>query len=87
MLLDQVINEIKQLKHAPNRRSAIEIARMLGGNKRAFLQSMDPENFEILLQDFERLADAHATEYQNESYKRDFTKSYNLLMFYLEKIF
>ena len=86
MLLDQVINEIRQLKNAPNRRSAIEIVRMLEGNKRLFLRSVDAHNFEILFHDFEKLADAHATEYLSDSYKREYEKSYNLLMFYLDKI-
>jgi len=87
MLLDQVINEIKQLRDAPNRRSAIEIHRLLDSNQRAFKERIDKDSFGILLTDFAKLADAHATEYLSDGYKRDFKKSYDLLMFYLEKIF
>ena len=87
MFLDQVINEIGQFKDAPNRRSAIEIHRLLDKNKKAFSERMDADSFRIILQDFERLADAHANEYQSDGYKRDYKKAYNLLMFYLEKIF
>ena len=87
MLLDQVINEIGQFKDAPNRRSAIEIHRLLDNNKKPLSERMDAESFRILLRDFEKLADAHANEYQSEGYKRDFIKAYNLLMFYLGKIF
>jgi hypothetical protein len=87
MLLDQVINEIRQLRDAPNRRSAIEIHRLLDGNMNAFNNRMDADSFRILLNDFKKLADAQASEYMSEGYKRDYKKAYDLLMFYLEKIF
>ncbi len=87
MILEQVINEIRQYRDAPNRRSAIEIHRLLEGNINGFNQRMDADSFRILLSDFKDLADAPASQYQSESYKRDYKKAYDLLMFYLEKIF
>jgi hypothetical protein len=86
MLLHQVINELRHLKNTPGRRSAHEIYEILENKKQMFSGIMDPDNFRMLLKDFEMLANAPAKEYNSPGYARDYHKAYHLLMFYLEKV-
>ena len=47
---------------------------------------MEADSFTMLLKSFENLANENPKEYTSESYKREHEKSFELLLFYLDKI-
>jgi hypothetical protein len=85
MQISAIINEIRSFKDQATHRSTSEICRLLGNNKTLFTSRMDPDDFRMLLNDFSEIDARPAKEYGSAAFKRDYEKSYNLLMFYLDK--
>lgn len=85
MQLPAIIDEIRSFRDQAVHRSTSEICRLLENNQPLFLNKMDPDNFRLILNDFKELDARPARDYGSGSFKRDYEKSYNLLMFYLEK--
>jgi hypothetical protein len=86
MLLPQIINEIKELKTQPTRRSCLAIFQLLENNKTLFLQNMEPDNFNHVYATFEQLSEANPKEYNSQNYMHEYEKAHSLLMFYLDRI-
>ncbi len=86
MRINDVILEIKNYKNTSVHKSALDIFRLLETNKVFFVDKMDSDNFNHLLNGFENLSYANPKEYSTTSYQRDFQTHYDLLVFYLDKI-
>lgn len=86
MLIDDVIGEIKNYKGVSTHKAAFDIYRLLEGNKRLFLSKMNPENFNHLLNNFEHLTYANPKEYNTSGYIREYNTTYDLLLFYIDRI-
>lgn len=86
MRLHDLINEIKELSTNTPRKAAFDIYNILENNKTLFAPVMDADVFRQILNSFEKMAYANASEFNSSSYKDDFLKSYNLLSFYLDKV-
>jgi len=86
MRINDVILEIKNYRNTSIHKSALDIFRLLETNKVFFVDKMDNDNFNHLLNGFENLSYANPKEYVTSSYQRDFQTHYDLLVFYLDKI-
>ena len=86
MRIHDLINEINQLVTNTPRKAAFDIYNILENNKTLFSPVMDGDVFRQILNSFEKMAYANASEFNSSSYKDDFQKSYNLLRFYLDKV-
>lgn len=86
MRIHDLINEIHELKNNTPRKAAFDIYNILENNKTLFLNAMDADVFNQVLNQFEKMAYAGAVEFNSSSYKDDFSKAYNLLRFYLDKV-
>jgi len=86
MRLTDLIEEIKNLKSFPSHKSTMDICRMLGNNRRLFVQKIDEENFNSVLSNFENLSNARPIEYNTSSYNRDYEQAHSLLTFYFDRI-
>ena len=86
MLINDVVLEIKNYKNKSIHKSALDIYKLLEGNKEVFLKNMSPENFNHLLTNFENLTYASPKDYQTSGYARDYKTHYDLLLFYLDRI-
>lgn len=86
MRLHDLINEIKELNNTTPRKAAFDIYNILENNKSLFGTALEEDVFRQILKAFETLAYANASEFNSSSYKEDFLKSYNLLLFYLNKV-
>lgn len=86
MNLNNLINEIKNPSGANARKQALDIYTMLQNNRTKFLEKMESDTYDHLLNSFNKLSEAHATEYNSSSYKDEFNRAYNLLLFYLDRI-
>ncbi|MBL7932873.1 MAG: hypothetical protein JNL60_13270 [Bacteroidia bacterium] len=84
--IDQLIEDIREMKNETTRRSAHRIFNMLEGHKREFSGKIDSDYLELALKTFEALSEASAGESQTEDYKREFKKSYEGLLFHLNRI-
>ena len=72
MRINDVILEIKNYKNTSVHKSALDIFRLLETNKVFFVDKMDSDNFNHLLNGFENLSYANPKEYSTTSYQRDF---------------
>jgi len=86
MLINDVILEIKNYKNKSIHKSALDIYKLLEGNKEVFLKNLGSDNFNHLLTNFEHLTYASPKEYQTSVYARDYQTHYDLLLFYLDRI-
>ena len=86
MLINDVILEIKNYTNTSIHKSALDIYKLLEGNRDVFLKKMNPDNFNHLLKSFENLTYANPKEYNTSGYAREYQSQYDLLLFYLERI-
>lgn len=86
MLINDVILEIKNYKNSSVHKSALDIYKLLEGNRDVFLKAMNADNFNHLLTGFEKLCYENPKEYNTASYAREYQSQYDLLLFYLERI-
>lgn len=86
MRLHDLINEIQELSTNTPRKAAFDIYNILENNKILFAPCMDTDVFNQLLNAFEKMAYANASEFNSPNYKDEFQKAYNLLAFYLGKV-
>lgn len=86
MRIHDLINEIHELKNNTPRKAAFDIYNILENNKTLFLEKLETDVFNQILNDFEKMAYAGAVEFNSLHYKDDFSKAYNLLSFYLNKV-
>lgn len=86
MNLSSLINEIKNPNSASAHKQALDIYNMLNNNRAKFTDKIDKDTYHHLLKSFEKLSEARAVEYGSSSYKDEFNRSYNLLLFYLDRV-
>jgi hypothetical protein len=84
--IHQLINEIKEIGAEPSHRNAIQIYKILDGNSSLFASRLETENFSPILNNFENLASASAREFNSSSFANDYSRNFQLLSFYLEKV-
>ena len=78
MLINDVILEIKNYKNSSVHKSALDIYKLLEGNREVFLKKMNPDNFNHLLMSFEKLCYENPKEYTTTGYQRDYQTQYDL---------
>ncbi|MES2515283.1 MAG: hypothetical protein V4580_14115 [Bacteroidota bacterium] len=86
MLVNDIILEIKNYSNTSVHKSALDIYKLLEGNKDVFMKKMQAADFEHLLTNFENLTYANPKDYQTPGYEREYRKQYDLLLFYLDRI-
>lgn len=86
MLINDIILEIKNYRNTSIHKSALDIHRLLEGNKEMFVKKMNSDDFNHLLMSFEKLSYENPKEYNTVSYAREYRLKYDLLLFYLDKI-
>jgi len=86
MTILELAEQLKDHKTEINHKSTLKVYNLLENNKKVFLQKMEADSFKMLLKNFENLANENPKEYTSESYKREHEKSFELLLFYLDKI-
>ena len=86
MLINDVILEIKNYKNISIHKSALDIYKLLEGNRDVFLKKTNPDNFNHLLSSFENLTYENPKEYMTSGYAREYQSQYDLLLFYLDRI-
>lgn len=84
--IDQLIEDIREMRHEMNRRSAHKIFNMLEGHKREFSEKIDPDYLNLAMKTFEALSEANAGHSTTDEYKREFAKGYEGLLFHLNRI-
>lgn len=84
--IQQLIEEIKELKTEANHKSALRVHTLLENNRQLFLQKMDPTDFNYLLRSFHDIVNSNARDYYTDGYKTVYTKQFELLLFHLDKI-
>jgi hypothetical protein len=84
--VEQIIEEIGELRNETNHRAALRIYNLLAYNRKLFLERMDPENFNYLTKGFEEISNSSLTAYNSESFKREYSKIFESLLFHLNRI-
>jgi hypothetical protein len=84
--IEQIIDEIKELKNEINHRSSLRIYHLLQNNKKLFLEKMDPDYLDLAIRNFENMCDTPSKDYNSPGYTRDYQKYHESLMFYLNRI-
>lgn len=85
--LEQLVEEIKELKREQNHKTALRIFSILTNNKKLFLEKMDSDVMELILKNYERMSYGSPSDHGTSAYKRDFENYYENLLFHLNKIF
>lgn len=86
MTIQELADQLRELKHEVNHRSTLKVYNLLENNKKVFLQKMEADSFGMLLKGFENLANENPKEHKSENYRREYEKNFELLLFYLDKI-
>lgn len=84
--IQQLIEEIRELRGEQNHRTALHLYNLLENNRTLFLGKLDPNDFKIILKNFEALSEAHPRDYGSSSFKNDFQRAYELLAFHLNRV-
>lgn len=84
--IDQLIEDIRELKLEANRRSAHRIYTMLDGHRKEFQDKIDPDYLAMALKSFEALSETNMSQAGSEAFKRDYDKSFEGLLFHLNRI-
>ena len=84
--IDQLIEDIREMRNEINRRSAQRIFKMLEGHKREFSGKIDSDYLELAIKTFESLSEVTSGQAETEEYKREFKKGYEGLLFHLNRI-
>ncbi len=84
--IQAIIEEIKELQKERNHRSCLHIARLLENNKKIFLDKMDASDYNYALRNFDELSQTHPKDYNSLSFLNDYEKSFESLLFHLNKI-
>ncbi len=84
--IDQLIEDIRELKAEVNRRSAHRIFSMLENHQREFAERIDPEYLAMALKNFGSLSESSPGQAATAEFKREFEKSYEGLLFQLNRI-
>jgi hypothetical protein len=82
----QLVSEIKDAGPQPTQTNALRIFRILDSNAALFKESMEAVNFIPILEMFSRLGDSNIRDFNNGYFKEDYTRAYELLVFYLNRI-
>ena len=85
MRVEEIINEVKELRTA-NHRSALQVVRLLDSNRKLFTGKIDLPDFNFIIKNFESLADTAPKDYNSPAFKRDFETAFESLLFHLNKI-
>jgi hypothetical protein len=86
MRIHQLIEELRHIEPVKGHKAALDIHRMLEGNRTLFAAHIDERIINQLTKQFEELATARSGYYQTELFKREFNNAYELLMFYMRKV-
>lgn len=85
--LEQLIDEIRELRNESNHRSALRILSLLENNKKLFAEKIEADYLNMAIRNFEILCDTPSRDYNTPGYIRDYQKYYESLMFYLNRVF
>jgi hypothetical protein len=83
--MNNVLDEINDLKNEPTRRAALRIFSLLENNRAFFLKNIDNDFYHFILKQFERLAN-ESTLVTTSSFKEEYQKLYGMLSYQLDKI-
>jgi hypothetical protein len=83
--MNNVHDEINDLKNEVNPRSAFRIHSLLENNRAYFLKHLDPDFYHFILKQFEELAN-QSRLLNTPSFKEQYTKLYGMLSYRLDKI-
>jgi hypothetical protein len=86
MRIHQLIEELSQVKPVTGHKAALDISRILDGNRKLFAEHIDPVVLHQLLSRFIEMAEARPSYHASESFRREFETAYGTLMFYLRKV-
>ncbi|MEI8136666.1 MAG: hypothetical protein WCH21_04985 [Bacteroidota bacterium] len=84
--IEQLIEEIKDLKKETNHKSALQIYRLMDNNKKLFLENIDSADYNFMLSNFESLSYGNPKDYNTSGFIRDYEKYFESLLFHLNKI-
>ncbi len=81
-----IIDEIKDLQKEKNRRSSMHILNLLENNRKLFLDKMDAADYDFALRNFDELSQTQPKDHNSPGFLRDYEKSFESLLFHLNKI-
>ncbi len=84
--IKQLIEEIRELGSDRTHRSALRIYNLLENNRKLFLEKLDQKDLDLVIATFNTIANKSPVEYNTTAYKDDFERSYQTLLFYLNRI-
>lgn len=84
--VQQLIEEIKELKNDVSHRAALRVFSLLENNRKLFLEKMDAADFNYLLKCFEEISNSNTKDYGTAAYKNEYLKQFELLLFHMDKI-
>jgi hypothetical protein len=82
----QLISEIKDTGPTPTHTNALRIYRILDANAGLFKEAIEAVNFVPLLAMFARLGDSSVRDFNSGFFQEDYTRAYQLLLFYINRI-
>lgn len=82
----QLVSEIKDAGPTASLTNALRIYRILDSNAGLFKESIELVNFNPLLELFGKLADSSARDLSSPYFKDDYSRAYELLLFYCNRI-
>lgn len=82
----QLVSEIQSIGSEPNIKNATKLLRLLEGNAALFSNLIGEETFSPLLKRFKHFGDCSSAELSNKFEREDYQRSFDLLLFYLNRI-
>ena len=84
--IHQLVDELRRIEALPGHKAALDIARILKGNRGVFKPYIDESVLRQLENQFEEMSEARPAYYTSELFRREFKAAYDLLMFYAGRI-
>ena len=84
--MNNILEEIKDLKNDPTHRSALRIYNLLDNNKTKFLQKFEADFFSNLLSGFESLAYESPANTTSTDFKDQYHKLHEMFLYRLNRL-
>jgi len=84
--IEQLIDEIKELKAEKNYKTALRILAILVNNKKLFSEKIESDLLERIIKNYESISYSNIKDQESTSFIREYENTYENLLFHLNKI-
>jgi hypothetical protein len=84
--MHKLFEEILEMKNDKEHKSTLRIQSILEGNPDLFIKQFDAQLYKQFLEGFTALGSCRPAEYRTDAYRNEYTKQFESLAYYLNRV-